>query len=269
MNFYILDDDINVVKKLEFLIESENLGYVIGYSCDSIKAVEEIKHLKPGIILIDLLMPKRNGIEIVHELKQFTKSLFIMISQVSDQDMISEAYNIGIEFFISKPIIKAEVLKVVETVKSKIILNKALSVIQDSPNDRNQKRIYRSKKILNALGIASEKGSHDLLKMIDYIIKERIEDDAIHLKDITQALGLSYTTSMQRIRRALMKGLENVAYEGLEDFYSYNVTEYGNKLFGFSEVRKQMAYLKGNKNKPATANINQFIEALLILNNDY
>src|SRR6056297_1331976 len=155
MNFYILDDDINIIKKLEFIIESEGLGFVIGYSCDSLEGMKEIRQLKPNIVLTDLLKPSKNGIDVVSELKKEFNFAFIMISQVSNQEMISEAYNIGIEFFISKPIIKAEVLKVIETVKSKIIFQKALTVVNDygSPN-KIEKRKYKSKKILNSIGIA-------------------------------------------------------------------------------------------------------------------
>ena len=270
MNFYILDDDINIIKKLEFIIESEGLGYVIGYACDSEKGLEEIRQLKPGIVLIDLLMPKKNGITVVDALKKEFDFSFIMISQVSNQEMIAEAYHAGIEFFISKPIIKAEVLKVIETVKSKIIFKKALTAANAyaSPN-KIGKRKYKSKKILNAIGIASEKGSHDLIKIIDLIIREELENDEICLKEVAKQLNLSYTTSMQRIRRAITKGLENIAAEGVEDLYSFNVTEYGNKLYGFCEVRQTMQYLQGKSKKPGKTNISQFIESLLILNNDY
>ena len=270
MNFYILDDDINIIKKLEFIIESENLGYVIGYACDSEKGLEEIRQLKPGIVLIDLLMPKKNGITVVDELKKEFDFSFIMISQVSNQEMIAEAYHAGIEFFISKPIIKAEVLKVIETVASKMLFNQALSAVKASkPLNKIQKRKFKSKRILNSLGIASEKGSHDLLKILEFIMDEQIENDEICLKEIAKQLNLSYTTSMQRIRRAITKGLENIAAEGVEDLYSFNVTEYGNKLYGFCEVRQTMQYLQGKVKKPGTTNISQFIESLLILNNDY
>lgn len=270
MNFYILDDDVNIIKKLEFIIESEGLGFVIGYSCDSLEGMKEIRQLKPGIVLIDLLMPKKNGIAVVDELKKEFDFAFIMISQVSNQEMISEAYNIGIEFFISKPIIKAEVLKVIETVKSKIIFKKALTALNDygSP-DKIEKRKYKSKIILNSIGIASEKGSHDLIKIIELIMREQLENDEICLKEVAKKLNLRYTTSMQRIRRAIIKGLENIAAEGLEDLYSFNVAEYGNKLYGFCEVRQTMQYLQGKVKKPGTTNISQFIESLLILNNDY
>jgi len=270
MNFYILDDDINIIKKLEFIIESEGLGFVIGYSCDSLEGMKEIRQLKPNIVLTDLLMPSKNGIDVVSELKKEFDFAFIMISQVSNQEMISEAYNIGIEFFISKPIIKAEVLKVIETVKSKIIFQKALTVVNDygSPN-KIEKRKYKSKKILNSIGIASEKGSHDLIKILELVMEEKLENDEICLKEVANKLNLSYNTSMQRIRRAIIKGLENIAAEGLEDLYSFNVSEYGNKLYGFGEVRQTMHYLQGKAKKPGTANISQFIESLLILNNDY
>lgn len=266
MNIYLLDDDINIVKKLEYIIESEDLGNIIGYNDQSPEAIEEIKKLNPDIVLIDILMPKINGIDVVHELSYLSNLNFIMISQVSNKDIISEAYDAGIEFFISKPIIKSEVMKVVENIKSKIILQKAMRNIgQINVKPSHEKRMYIIKKIINNLGISGEKGIYDLIKIINYIIKNKLENREICLSKVCDQLHLNYRNTTQRIRRALTKGLENIAAEGIEDYYSYNFTEYGKTLYSFKEVRKMMNYILGKSTKKGSVNITQFIDSLLIL----
>ncbi|MET1168167.1 response regulator, partial [Bacillus velezensis] len=66
---------------------------------------------------IDLLMPDQDGIETLAKLRHngYTGK-FIMISQVENKEMVGEAYQNGIEFFIHKPINRVEVEHVLSKV---------------------------------------------------------------------------------------------------------------------------------------------------------
>lgn len=50
MKYYIVDDEIGTVKTLENIVESRDLGEVIGYATDPEKAIGEILALQPDII---------------------------------------------------------------------------------------------------------------------------------------------------------------------------------------------------------------------------
>ena len=81
MRFYILDDMISAVKVLENIIESRNLGEVIGTQTSSEKAVDEIRAKKPDIVVLDLLMPVKDGITVVNEVKETNPEIdFVMVS---------------------------------------------------------------------------------------------------------------------------------------------------------------------------------------------
>ncbi len=114
MKFFIVDDDINIIRILEEIIEEERLGEVTGYALDGKTGMNEIIMQSPDIVLVDLLMPGIDGAKLVDEAKGYVKQTkFIMISQVSTKSMIGKAYDAGIEFFISKPINKIEVTRVI------------------------------------------------------------------------------------------------------------------------------------------------------------
>ena len=70
MKYYIVDDEIGTVKTLENIVESRDLGEVIGYATDPEKAIGEILALQPDIILVDLLMSKMDGIALVGQIKK-------------------------------------------------------------------------------------------------------------------------------------------------------------------------------------------------------
>ena len=114
MRFYIVDDNIAVIKVLENIIRTRELGQTIGTSTDPEQAVREIIHLQPEIVLVDLLMSGIDGVTLVTEVKkQAPEIAFVMISKVSDKKMVQSAYEAGVEFFIQKPISVIEVEKVI------------------------------------------------------------------------------------------------------------------------------------------------------------
>ena len=64
-NFYIIEDDRVVQNILKKIILKNNLGDIIGICDNGIQAIEDIKRLKPDIVLVDLLLPKIDGIKII------------------------------------------------------------------------------------------------------------------------------------------------------------------------------------------------------------
>ena len=101
MRIYIVEDDITVISILEDIVEREGLGTICGDTAEEGPDLEQILAVDPDIILIDLLMPEKDGIQVVRELREMgCGARFIMISQVSSKEMIAKAYNAGVEFFI-------------------------------------------------------------------------------------------------------------------------------------------------------------------------
>ena len=121
MGIYIIEDDETMIEILEDLIEDHEMGEVMGSSTDPSEALLQVPAIRPDIILIDFLMPGKDGAQLVRELKEAgCTAKFIMVSQVSSKDMIGKAYDAGIEFFISKPINLIEVKSVLNTVTQQI-----------------------------------------------------------------------------------------------------------------------------------------------------
>ena len=181
MKYYIVDDEIGTVKTLENIVESRDLGEVIGYATDPEKAIGEILALQPDIILVDLLMSKMDGIALVGQIKKVRpKASFVMISQVADKDMIEQAYNAGVEFFINKPVNIIEVEKVLGNVSEKIKMNSLVAGIRGmfaeteelSRQPARREDVLREINVfLGLLGMLGEKGTSDILSVCQYLIE--------------------------------------------------------------------------------------------------
>ena len=274
MRIYIVEDDISVISILEDIVERNQLGTVCGDSDGETADVEQILALDPDLVLIDLLMPEKDGIEVVRELKQAgCGAKFVMLSQVSDKDMIAKAYTAGVEFFIQKPINLIEVRQVVGNVKREIENERALKVIQQvfvqrqqpapkqGPAQREQRRL---KLILSHLGMAGEKGAQDIVQMCMVLLEEGQTVSQIGMSALCARLEGTPKSTEQRARRAVEKGLSHIASLGLEDYNNEYFVRYSSRLFPFQEVRNEMSFQQG-KGSRGKVNLKTFLDGLMIL----
>ncbi|MED2240950.1 response regulator, partial [Bacillus thuringiensis] len=135
MYFYIVDDEKAVRSMLAQIIEDEDLGEVIGEAEDGLSLEQQMVILKNiDILFIDLLMPNQDGIKTIRQIKPSFKGKIIMVSQVESKELIAEAYSLGVEYYIIKPINRIEVLTVVRKVIERIRLEKSIKNIQESLN---------------------------------------------------------------------------------------------------------------------------------------
>lgn len=270
MRYYILDDDINIVKILQTIVESDFNRNVIGFNYDPETAIDEIASLKPDAVLIDYLMPKLDGVDVIKKVKAIIPTMeFIMLSQVSDKEMIAEAYSEGLSFFISKPINKIEVNVVLGNLESRIQtaqkLEQIVSLIGNPQPIQAAKvsRVEHARYVLKDLGIYSEKGSRDILSIVELMEIEGIAHyvDAFNLySEKTDEKG---KIIRQRMRRAIVKALRNISYLGLEDYMNEIFVKYSSSLFDFETVKLEMDFIRGINNGRGSVSIDKFMENLV------
>lgn len=277
MKFYILDDLYSSVKNIENIIESRNLGEVIGTATSSEKAVSEILSKGPDIAIVDLLMPIKDGIKVVSEVRAVNPDIsFIMLSQVVDKDMIADAYKAGIEYFITKPnnVIEIEnvIRRVVEKRQMMTVLNGIKSFInpieaaQEKASKESNDIIVITKKVLGYAGMLGEAGTKDITNVMLMLKKNGNHySSKVTLNEYADSLGEDAKIVKQRIRRSIKKGLSNIAAIGIEDYYSESFETYANTLFNFDAVRAEMELLRGKSPYGGRPSIDKFFEGLELL----
>lgn len=276
MKFYLLDDDRTITNILKIIIQKRELGEVCGTSNHAIEALDDIKILRPDIIITDLLMPEMDGITFVKKAKELLPdAAYIMLSQVSSKDMIESAYEQGIEFYIQKPLNSVEVEKVILTVSQNLFMQRTLQKMQNIFEDSirstshsaptgKQEYLSKLQKILQRLGIIGDAGSKDIITVIEFLIEEKEDISNITLNELCSRFTDSPKTMEQRIRRAAATGMVNLAHLGLEDYGNEIFTEYSNSLYNFEQVRKEMDFIRGKTDKHGNIKIRNFLNALLI-----
>ncbi|NHC40281.1 response regulator [Bacillus sp. MM2020_1] len=300
MKFFIVDDSATVRAMLSNIIEEENLGKIAGEAEDGSEVYADILDKQEiDILIIDLLMPNRDGIETVREIAPFFHGKIIMISQVETKDLIGEAYSLGVTHYITKPINQLEVVSILKRVSDQLQLERSLTDIQrslsfltnHSQNKQPEKHyqtiqnpiIHSGRNILRELGIIGESGNKDLLDIL--AILSQLEKDGIRetppLKDLyekviekrlnpgspPQVIRKEIKAGEQRIRRTIHQAMEHIASLGLNDYTNPKFENYSSSFFDYTQVRMKMLELEGkahDANTHSRINIKKFIQALYL-----
>jgi len=278
MDIIIVEDDINIGIILKLIIEDRQLGKVVEICTNPMEGEKQILKINPEIVLVDLLMPLRDGITVVnHCKKNFVKSKFIMISQVVTKDIIGKAYENGVEFYINKPINAIEVENVIKKVSDKIKVEQKLSKIEEVFNINNlescedvdtKNKIKNSEKNINyvmkRIGIIGEVGCKDIKNILLYSIKEDINLEEFTLKELLTMFNKNYKSIEQRIRRTALIGMKSLANLGIEDYMNETFLEYSTSLYNFEEIKRQMDFIRGKRNEGGKVNVKKFLEGLIL-----
>lgn len=99
----IIEDDSLIVKILDFILKKE--GYETFISNDGNDGIEKIASIQPDLIITDVMMPYKSGLEITaYSKKNFPKIPVIIVSALGKEDQtVIEGFKLGADDFIAKP----------------------------------------------------------------------------------------------------------------------------------------------------------------------
>ncbi|MFE3976170.1 MULTISPECIES: response regulator [unclassified Peribacillus] len=298
MNYFIIDDDPAIREMLTEMIEDEDLGKVVGEAEDGSLVNNSLLFLKKAdVVLIDLLMPIRDGIETIRALADGFQGKFVMISQVEAKDLIGEAYKLGAEYYITKPLNQVEISYILKKVNKRVLVDQSIQGIQQSLNlftapkstfvsPSHTKNIMEAgRSLISDLGMIGEVGSEDLLNILRFLQNEKQRLGSAYtfpyLKEIFAGIAVEklgdqageaeiqkeMKASEQRVRRALHQALIHIASLGLTDYLNPKFEAYSSTFFDFSEVRKKMLELEDKSKKVSNQsrnNLKKFIQVLFM-----
>ena len=118
-NILIGDDSLAIRMILkEILLMADHK--VVGEAKDGDEAITMYCALHPDLLLLDLAMPKKDGLTVIKEIiSKHPKAKIILISASDDQQFIQHCLNSGALSFISKPFSFKNVLKIVSEILAK------------------------------------------------------------------------------------------------------------------------------------------------------
>lgn len=145
MNVLIADDERVVLEGLKYIIDWKNLGFTIcGTASNGADALEKILSLKPDLCMLDIRMPKKNGIEVVQAaVEQGYSGKFIILSGVTDFKLAQTAMRYGVDFYLTKPIDEDELEQAVRSVHKLILSEEKNQTFYEQYRDKAKQSILK------------------------------------------------------------------------------------------------------------------------------
>ena len=116
----IVDDDPDLVETVSMMLESK--GYEVGKAYDGIEGEEAIKKRRPDVLVLDVMMPRKNGYQLCKELKsnKWTQEIPVVLLTAVGEAVPTTSYShaegmaVEAEDFIPKPVDAATLVEAVE-----------------------------------------------------------------------------------------------------------------------------------------------------------
>ncbi len=201
----IIEDIPEINEGLVDLLEKDNRFSIIGNFTTAEKAMDEIPQLKPDIVISDINLPVKSGIDAMKYIKNlFSQIQFIMFTIYEDSDQVFDALKSGASGYILK-----------NTTPSKII--EAIIELSEGGSPMSPSI---ARKVINTFNSnLSSKKVEDLLTHREFEVIELLSKGFLY-KEIADQLSISISTVKRHI---------NHIYEKLQ---VQNKTEAVNKLYG-------------------------------------
>jgi len=121
MKIFIADDSAVVRERLiEMLSELPEIE-IIGQAQDGLEATNLIKKLNPDVVILDIRMPRENGIDVLQNIKRDKQApIVIMPTNYSYPQYRKKCMEAGADFFFEKSTEFEKVMEVVKNVKQRI-----------------------------------------------------------------------------------------------------------------------------------------------------
>jgi two-component system, OmpR family, alkaline phosphatase synthesis response regulator PhoP len=210
----IADDEPDILEILKYNLEKE--GYAVITAKDGDEALDKAKHTHPDLIVLDMMMPRKSGMEVCEILRaqsSFKDTLIMFLTALSDETTQLKGFDTGADDYITKPVSPSvfvskvnALLRRVKPVENKNIQMGALTI-----DPERFLVIFEGKEILLAKKefellyyLASKPGRvflrNEILSQVwgnDVIVGDRTID--VHIRKIRQKLGVDCITTVKGV----------------------------------------------------------------------
>jgi DNA-binding response OmpR family regulator len=165
----IIEDEKDLVMGLKFNLEARSFSVIEAY--DGEEGCKKALSEKPDLILLDIMMPKKNGYEVCRELKEKMPGVpIIMLTAKSQEEDIVAGLDMGADDYISKPFSVLELIARIKAALRRVDNRKNLPDIINIGNLVINFRKYSAKKNNKSLDLSTRE-----FEILKYFVERRDE----------------------------------------------------------------------------------------------
>ena len=108
----VVDDEPHIVRQLEFVLG--HAGFEVMTAANGIEAMESVRERRPSIVLLDVMMPRKNGYEVCEEIKSdptLRDIYVVLLTAKGQQEDRTRGLSVGADEYVLKPFSPADVVQ--------------------------------------------------------------------------------------------------------------------------------------------------------------
>lgn len=233
LNVAIADDNQRILDMLETVISMDKELNLVGKAKNGEEMCQIIKDKKPDVVLLDLIMPKMDGLTVMEQVSQDNnvskRPYFIVVTAVGQERITEDAFNKGANYYIMKPFNNEMLLNRIKSVRKMFRNNDKKNEDIKSENAVNGENLEnRVTNMLHEIGIPAHiKGYHYLRDAIIMAVEDMDVLNAI-TKILYPTVAKKYQTTSSRVERAIRHAIEVAWSRGkldtLDELFGYTVS---------------------------------------------
>ena len=233
LNVAIADDNQRILDMLETVIGMDKELNLVGKAKNGEEMCQIIKDKKPDVVLLDLIMPKMDGLTVMEQVGQDKnvnkRPYFIVVTAVGQERITEDAFNKGANYYIMKPFNNEMLLNRIKSVRKMFRNNDKKNEDTKSENAVNGENLEnRVTNMLHEIGIPAHiKGYHYLRDAIIMAVEDMDVLNA-NTKILYPTVAKKYQTTSSRVERAIRHAIEVAWSRGkldtLDELFGYTVS---------------------------------------------
>lgn len=213
----VVDDEPDILELIEYNLKKE--GYLVYTATNGQEGVTKAKEVLPDLIILDVMMPKMDGIEacrIMRTMPEFKNTFMVFLTARSEEYSEIAGFNVGADDYIAKPIKPRSLISRINAILRRNVQNEEEPEnkleISDLIIDRDAYLVYRkgektvlAKKEFELLYLLASKPGKVYTR--DVILKSIWEDSVVvtnrtidvHIRKLREKLGDTYVTTVKGV----------------------------------------------------------------------
>lgn len=236
LNVAIADDNERIVEMLNALIRTENDMEVVGTAGNGEDAVEMIKKSAPDVVLLDLIMPKMDGLGVLEKLKTDPAvrkmPAFIVLYAIGQEAVTEDAFALGANYYIMKPFNNEMLLGRLRSIRSrgeKVLAPAGQTAERRRPGFPEERDLETDvTNMIHEIGVPAHiKGYQYLRDAIMMSVKDMEMLGSI-TKVLYPTIAKNHQTTPSRVERAIRHAIEVAWSRGkmdtIDELFGYTVS---------------------------------------------
>ncbi len=209
----IADDEPDILEILKYNLEKE--GYQVSTAKNGDEALEKARQHQPDLIILDMMMPRKNGMQVLELLRaqeMFRDTLIMFLTALNDEATQLKGFGTGADDYVSKPVSTSVFVSKVNALFRRVkpahqviridnlVINPEKFLVEYKGNE-----IVLAKKEFELLYLLASKPGrvflrNEILSQVwgnDVIVGDRTID--VHIRKIRQKLGLDCITTVKGV----------------------------------------------------------------------